>query len=65
MMASNYPNAWWVCCMAEWEFRYEFAAEEMARQREFCSQSPALSRFDPTRPWNSVLLAGVKGVDAM
>lgn len=65
MMASNYPNAWWVCCMAEWEFRYEFAVEERARQREFHSLSPTLSRYDPERPWNSVLLAGIKGVDAM
>ena len=64
-MANNYPNAWWVCCMAEWEFRYEFAVEEVARQRQFFEQNPTLSRYDPKMPWNSVLLAGVKGMDAM
>ncbi|CAK0813100.1 unnamed protein product, partial [Prorocentrum cordatum] len=65
VMAKNYPNAWWICCMAEWELWCEFAVEEIARQRHFYEQNPTLSMHDPRMPWTSVPLAGIKGVDAM
>jgi hypothetical protein len=64
-MAENYPAAWWICCLAEWEFRFEFATEELARQKEFHAANPGLSRFDPSKPWNTVLMAGIKGIEAM
>ena len=64
-ICTNYPQSWWVCCQAEWEFRFEFAVEEERRQREFHTSQPALSAYAPDMPWNSVLLAGVKGLEAM
>ena len=64
-MAENYPAAWWICCLAEWEFRFEFATEELARQKEFHTMNPGWSRFDPSKPWNTVLMAGIKGIEAM
>ena len=64
-MASGYPEAWWVFALGDWEYRYEVAPEEMERQREFHSSSPQFSSFNPDMPWNSVLMAAVKGVEAI
>ena len=64
-MAENYPAAWWICCLAELEFRFEFATEELARLKEFHTLDPGLSRFDPSKPWDTVLMAGIKGIEAM
>ena len=66
-MVKNYPgpDAWAVCAQAEWTFRFEFAADEVQRQQEFHDTNPDASLYEPGRPWNSVLLAGVRGIDAL
>ena len=64
-MCENYPRAWWVACQAEWEFRFEFVPGELRRQRDFHAASPELSAFSPSMPFNSALLAGTKGLEAM
>ena len=63
--ARAHPRAWWVAATAEWEFRHEFAPQELARQRQFRNTAPTLSQFDENYPWDSVLLAGVSGVTAI
>ncbi|MDP6955271.1 MAG: hypothetical protein QF599_04785, partial [Planctomycetota bacterium] len=64
-MCENYPKAWWIACQAEWEFRFEFVTEELRRQRDFHAASPGLSGFNPDMPFNSVLLAGTRGLEAV
>ncbi|CAK0859451.1 unnamed protein product, partial [Prorocentrum cordatum] len=66
-MVRNYPGAeaWAVCADAEWTFRFEFAADELERQRQFHGTSPGISLYEPARPWNSVLVARVRGIDAV
>ncbi|CAK0839052.1 unnamed protein product [Prorocentrum cordatum] len=66
-MVRNYPGAetWAVCADAEWTFRFEFAADELERQRQFHGTSPDIALYEPARRWNSVLVAGVRGIDAM
>jgi hypothetical protein len=64
-LCSNYPRAWWICAQAEWEYRFEFAVEELRRQREFHAAAPNVSAFDPMMPWNSVLLSGTRGIESM
>lgn len=63
--AKSYPEAWWVCCKAEWEFRFEYALVELRRQRSFHAQFPGMSQYNPEKPWNSVLLAGITGLPAL
>ncbi len=64
-MARTYPKSWWICAQAEWECRFEWAPDELRRQRQFHEQNPTLSQFNPAMPWNSVLLAAVRGVEAL
>ena len=64
-LAVQYPRAWWISCMAEWELRHEWSLQELRRQRAFHAEYPQLSKYNPDKPWNSVLLAAVQGVEAM
>ena len=64
-MANNYPDAWWLAYQADWQLRHEWANEEKRRQKAFHEDNPALSRYDPLRPWNAVLKAAVRGVESM
>ena len=60
-----YPKSWWICAQADWEFRHEFAPTELRRQRLFHATNPGMSSWDEAMPWNSVLLAGTTGLEAM
>ena len=64
-LCDSYPTSWWICCQAEWEFRFEFAVDELRRQKDFHAAAPTVSAFDPAQPWNSVLLAGTRGIESM
>ena len=64
-MANTYPRAWFICCIAEWRLRFEWAPKELRRQKAFHTDTPTLSKFDPDRPWNSVLSAAIMGLESI
>ena len=64
-LAKSYPRAWWICCTAELELRYEWAVTEKRRQREFHSTCPMFTKYDPSLPWNSILLSAFQGVGSV
>ena len=64
-LAKIYPRAWWVACQAEWQLRFEWAVQERRRQAAFHAECPSLSKFNPEKPWNSVLLAAIQGVESL
>ena len=64
-LAINYAAVWWMVCQADWHMRFEWAVEERRRQQSFHDENPLLSKFDPIRPWNSVLRAAIRGIDSM
>ena len=63
-LCKAWPRSWWICMQAEWEYRHEFAVEEVRRQAEFHEQVPNLSGYNPEMKWNSVLLAADSGKEA-
>ena len=64
-LAKNYPKCWWLAAQVEWQLRHEWALAERRRQEAFYAANPTLSKFIPAKPWGSVLLAGIKGVEAI
>ena len=60
---SRYCWAWHLALQADWRCRTEFWVEERRTQEVFHASNPALSAFDPNRPWNSVIKASAKNVD--
>ena len=64
-LARNYPQSWWLAQKAEAKLRSSWALAEKRRQEDFFETNPDLSKYDPTRPWGTVLLASIKGVDSI
>ena len=64
-LANLYPQAWWIAYRAEWQLRHEWAVAEHRRQKAFYHEQPELSKDDPDMPWNTVLLAAIRGVESM
>jgi hypothetical protein len=65
IMCGNYEKSWWICSSADWEYRHEYVPDELRRQQDFHDQAPTFSPYKPDMPYNSVLLAGVKGPEAV
>ena len=49
--ARVYPRYWWLAANAEWSYRFEVAPSVMTRLQDFHRHSPALSIYNPDRPW--------------
>ena len=64
-LANLYPQAWWIAYRAEWQLRHEWAVAEHHRQKAFYHEQPELSKYYPDMPWNTVLLAAIRGVESM
>ena len=64
-MAKQYPRSWWICCMAEWECRFEWAPEELRRQRQFDRENPGLATYNEAKKWTGVLMSAIKGIEAI
>ena len=61
----NFSDCWWICAQAELHFRSEWVNEEWRRQRIFHAQRPEISNFDPMKPYNSILLSGMKSSEGL
>ena len=51
----RYPWAWHICAQADARCRSEWWLQERRLQEAFHTASPAMSVFDPMRPWNTVI----------
>ena len=51
----RYPSAWYLAVGADDRCRSEFWVAERRRQERFYREHPALSAFNPERPWESII----------
>ena len=64
-LAKQYPHAWHIAVQAEMRLRHEWVVDEKRRQEDFFTSNPEVSRFNVARPWGSVLLASIKGIESI